>query len=232
MKSTDNNVPVSLIIDEAYVLGHFEELEIAASILRGFNCRQTMCFQSYGQIRQLYPETHGLFTSGMLVSFRPADIDTGRFLVERAGKITLPVLSAADPSSPSDFMVRPSWQQQDRDRIPLAKMMAMPRGRALVWKPGDEAPRQSWMKGYFDIPELAARATGQPASGTGNAASNPLPMPPPGVGHHAGNTVKMIAIVALLAAAVIASHVAVQSHSIRPAAHQVHKIGPGTGGLY
>jgi hypothetical protein len=49
-----------------------------------------------------------------------------------------------------------------RDRIPLAQMMAMPRNRALVWKPGDEAPRMSWVKGYFELPELAARASENP----------------------------------------------------------------------
>jgi type IV secretory pathway TraG/TraD family ATPase VirD4 len=154
-----STVPVSLVIDEAFVLGHYEELETAASILRGFSCRLTMCFQSHGQIKKLYPETHGLFTSGAVLSFRPADSDeTGRWLVEKAGKIVVPVLSAADPVNPSDVGVRPTIGQQLRDRIPLHKMMGMPRGRALVWKPGDEAPRMSWVKGYWEIPKLAARA--------------------------------------------------------------------------
>jgi hypothetical protein len=38
----------------------------------------------------------------------------------------------------------------------------MPRGRALVWKPGDEVPRVSWVKGYFEIPELNKRASENP----------------------------------------------------------------------
>jgi hypothetical protein len=89
-------------------------------------------------------------------------MDTGRFLVERAGKPVVPVLSASDPSRPGDVGVRPSWQQQQRERIPIDKMFAMPKGRALVWKPGDGAPRVSWVKGYFDIPELKARAEPNP----------------------------------------------------------------------
>lgn len=170
-KSNRKDVPVTLMIDEAFVLGHYEELETAASILRGFGCRLTMCFQSYGQIRKLYPQTHGLFTAGAVLSFRPADTDeTGRWLVEKAGKEVVPVLSAADPVSPSDLGVRPSIGQQLRDRIPLHKMMGMPRARALVWKPHDEAPRQSWVKGYWEIPKLAARA-GDATAGRSLAAA-------------------------------------------------------------
>jgi type IV secretion system protein VirD4 len=157
-----DGVPVTLMIDEAFVLGHYEELEIAASILRGFGCRLCVAFQSYGQILKLYPQTHGLFTAGAIVSFRPADLETAEWLVKRAGKEIVPVLSAADPSSPSDMGVKPSWQQKERDRIPLHKMMGMPRGRALVWKPHEDAPRMSWMKGYFDIPQLKAKAGDNP----------------------------------------------------------------------
>jgi type IV secretory system conjugative DNA transfer VirD4/TraG family protein len=190
-KSNGAGVPVTLMIDEAFVLGPYEQLETAASILRGFGCRLTMVFQSYGQIKKLYPETHGLFTAGAILSFRPADSDTGKWLVEKAGKVIVPVLSAADPTSPADFGVRPSWQQQLRDRIPLHKMFGMPRGRALVWKPGDEAPRMSWVKGYFEIPELAARAPGG-----GSAA---VPAAAAAVGRRFGKAVKVTAAAALLA---------------------------------
>jgi type IV secretory pathway TraG/TraD family ATPase VirD4 len=146
------------MIEEAFVLGHYEELEIAASILRGFNCRLTIVFQSYSQIIRLYPQTHGLFTAGAIMSFRPADLDTAEWLVKRAGKEILPVLSSADPASPTDFGARESWQQQQRDRIPLDTMFGMPRGRALIWLPHEEQPRDAWIKGYYDIPELARRA--------------------------------------------------------------------------
>jgi type IV secretory pathway TraG/TraD family ATPase VirD4 len=155
-------VPTTLMIEEAFVLGYHAELEQAASILRGFGSRLTVVFQSYSQIRKLYPDTHGLFTAGAVLSFRPADMDTAKWLVEKAGKVTVPALSAADPVSPNDFGVRPSWQQRERDLIPLHKIQAMPRGRALVWKPHDERPRQSWVKGYFEIPQLKARASVNP----------------------------------------------------------------------
>ena len=145
------DVPVTLVIEEGYVLGHHSEIEQALSILRGFNCRMTIVFQSISQIKQLYPHTWGLFGNGAVVSFRPGDLETARWLSERSSEITRPVLSASDPS-PSDYMVRRNWQQQKRPRIPVGKMFGMPQGRALVWLPGDEAPRVSRIKGYFELP--------------------------------------------------------------------------------
>jgi type IV secretory pathway TraG/TraD family ATPase VirD4 len=157
-----DGMPTTVIIEEAYVTGHHEEILKALSILRSFNSRLTIVFQSYAQITELYPKTHGLFTSGTLISFRSGDIETAEMLVKRAGKKIVPVLSAADPSSPGEIGVRPSWQQQQRDRVPLDQMFGMPRGRALVWKPGDAKPRMSWVKGYFEIPELNKRVSPNP----------------------------------------------------------------------
>jgi type IV secretory pathway TraG/TraD family ATPase VirD4 len=177
---TYDGLPTTVIIEEAFVLGYHEEIEQALSILRGYGSRLTIVFQSYQQIKKLYPDTHGLFTSGAVLSFRPGSLEDAKWLVERAGKTIVPVLSAADPSSPGEVGVRPSWQQQVRDRIPLDKMMGMPKGRALVWKPGDEKPRVAWVKGYFDIPKLNKRASPNPyyrnsghtgAGETGAAAS-------------------------------------------------------------
>jgi type IV secretion system protein VirD4 len=145
-------VPVTIIIEEGYVLGHHAEIEAALSILRGFDSRMTIVFQSLSQIKQLYPHTWGLFGNGAVLSFRPGDLDTAQWLSARAGERTRPVLSASDPSSPNDYMARPSWSRQSRPLIAVAKMFGMPPGRALVWLPGDEAPRVSRIRGYFDLP--------------------------------------------------------------------------------
>jgi TraM recognition site of TraD and TraG len=138
------------------------ELEQALSILRGYGGRVTVVFQSLQQIRKLYPETWGLFTAGAILAFRPAGTETGEWLTKKAGDVIVPVLSASDPTSPSDFGPRLSWQQQKRARIPLAKMFAMPQGTGLVWLPGDEVPRVSRLKGFFEIRELDARASANP----------------------------------------------------------------------
>ena len=76
------------------------------------------------------------------------------------GTEIVPVLGAADPSR-QETERRPSWQQQKRERIPLAKMFGMPPGKALVWLPGDEAPRIAHMKGYFET-RLRRRASANP----------------------------------------------------------------------
>ena len=54
-------------------------------------------------------------------------------------------------------------------------MFGMPPGRALVWLPGDEAPRVSRMKGYFEIKKLNARASENPYfKGSGKRRSRKL----------------------------------------------------------
>jgi len=158
---TQGGIPTTLMIEEAFVLGYHAEIEQALSILRGFGSRLTVVFQSYQQIKKLYPETHGLFTAGAVLSFRPADLDTAEWLVKKAGKVIVPVYGATEPK-PGELMPGGGWSQQQRDRIPLHKMAGMPRGRALVWLPHDEAPRYVRVKGYFDIRKLNRRASKNP----------------------------------------------------------------------
>jgi type IV secretion system protein VirD4 len=171
--------PTTLLIEEAFVLGYHEEIEQALSVLRGFGSRLTIVFQSYSQIKKLYAQTHGLFTAGAVLAFRPADIETAEMLVKKAGKVVVPVMSASEPR-PGEPGPHIGWTQRDRDRIPLNKMLGMPKGRALVWKPHDDAPRMSWVKGYFEIPELNAKASPNPyfqdnARSTGGGS---VPAPP------------------------------------------------------
>jgi len=162
-------MPVTLIIEEGFVLGHHALIEQALSILRGFGGNLTISFQSISQIRQLYPKTWNLFLAGAVICFRPGDIEGAEWMSKRAGEVIMPVLSAADPSSPRDFGARPSWQQQKRPRIPVGKLFGLPSDRALVWRPGEEAPTLVRMKGYFEIPKLRRRADRNPYYTSDNA---------------------------------------------------------------
>lgn len=158
----EDGVPTTLLVEEGFVIGHHDEIEKSLSILRGFNSRVTIVFQSLQQIKKLYPATWGLFMAGAVLSFRPADLETARELSARAGEEIVPSLSASDPSSPGDLGVRPTWGPQKRERIPVGKMFAMPQGRALVWLPHQETPQISYVKGYYEIPKLRARADPNP----------------------------------------------------------------------
>jgi type IV secretory pathway TraG/TraD family ATPase VirD4 len=70
-----DGLPTTVIIEEAFVLGYHEEIEQALSILRGYSSRMTVVFQSYQQIKKLYPDTHGLFTAGAVLAFRPGSLE-------------------------------------------------------------------------------------------------------------------------------------------------------------
>jgi len=157
-------MPMTLIIDEGFVLGHHSLIEQALSILRGFGGNMTIAFQSIAQIKQLYPNTWGLFLAGAVCGFRPGDLETARWVSDRAGEKIEAILSAADPSNPGDLGVRPSWQQQKRPRIPVGKLFSMPDNRALVFRPGEEAPTVVRMKAYHEL-ALSARASPNPYFG-------------------------------------------------------------------
>jgi type IV secretion system protein VirD4 len=157
-----DGVPITLIIDEAFILGFLEDLENAASILRGFSGRLMIVFQSLQQAKKLYPSSWGLFGGGATLAFRPADPDTASYLVQRAGQVVVRMKSVTPPSRMGDGGPSINTSGQFRDRIPLNKMYGMPQGTALVWLPGDEAPRVSRVKGYFEIDELNRRADPNP----------------------------------------------------------------------
>jgi len=158
----EDGVPTTLVVEEGFVIGHHDEIEKSLSILRGFNSRVTIVFQSLQQIKKLYPATWGLFTAGSVLAFRPADLETAQWLTSRAADEIVPVLSASDSSSPNDVGVRPNWGPQKRERIPVGKMFAMPQGRALVWLPHQEKAQISYVKGYYEIRKLRARADPNP----------------------------------------------------------------------
>jgi type IV secretion system protein VirD4 len=166
-----DGVPCTLLVEEAFVLGHLAELENACSILRGYGSRIVTVWQSMQQIRKNFPDTWELFGLGAVLGFRPGDVQTAKWMVEKAGKVTVPILSAADPSGVNDADVRPSWQQKERERISLQKMFGMPQGMALVFLPHEEIPRVARIKGFFEIRQLARRADANPYFRGGGSAS-------------------------------------------------------------
>jgi type IV secretion system protein VirD4 len=158
----EGGTPTTLLIEEGFVIGHHAEILQALSILRGFGHRMTIVFQSLQQIKSLYADTWGLFMGGAVLGFRPADLETAEWMSKRSGEHMVPSPTFADPATPADLGVKPSWGPQKRERIRVGKMFGMPQGRALVWLPSDEAPRVVSVRGYFDIPKLARRADPNP----------------------------------------------------------------------
>lgn len=158
---THEGVPVTLLLDEAYALGHLEELKKAASIMRGYRSRVVTIWQSMEQAREHYPTMWGMFGSGATLAFRPADLATAEHLSKRAGRRFVPVYGKSDPK-PGQAEGDGGWKQEARDRFTTDDLFRMPPGRALVWLEGDGAPRISRVKGYFEIPKLARHAEPNP----------------------------------------------------------------------
>jgi type IV secretory pathway TraG/TraD family ATPase VirD4 len=157
-------VGVTIIIEEGYVLRHMAALVEALSIARNFGVNIIVVFQTMGQLKGLYGDDWSLFVSGAVVALPPGtgDMDTAKWISERAGQVIVPVLSASDPNSPTDLWPRPSWGPQTRARIPIEKIFAMPPWHAIAFLPGRDAPLPIRCDGYFAVPELNKRADANP----------------------------------------------------------------------
>ena len=107
--------------------------------------------------------------SGAVLGFRPGDLETAEWMSKRTGQELRSKPSYADPSTPRDLGVRPTWSPKGK-RIPVANLFGMPQGRALVWLPRVEAPVHARIKGYFDIPELAGGLIRSVLQAAGGAA--------------------------------------------------------------
>jgi type IV secretory pathway TraG/TraD family ATPase VirD4 len=156
-----DGVPVTLFVDEAFILGQHADIEKALGILRFRDCRLNVVFQSMAQARQLYPATYGMFGSSAALCFAPADMETAEWMVKRCGSHWVPVWSVSEPG-PNDPFPRRTVKLEKRDRIPLDKMFAMPKGTAIAFKSGEEGFHVVRVPGYFTIPHLAARADPNP----------------------------------------------------------------------
>ena len=116
-------VPVTLVIEEGYVLGHHAEIEAALSILRGFNSRMTIVFQSLAQIKQLYPAHMGFVRQRRGAEFPPRRSRNRRLALKtiwRGNKSGAVGVRSVRPLRISGS--RPSWSQQKRPRIPVAAL--------------------------------------------------------------------------------------------------------------
>jgi type IV secretory pathway TraG/TraD family ATPase VirD4 len=152
----------TILIEEGFVCGRLEILEMAYATGRELGIDIVIVFQSVAQIRQLYPAQWKTFLSGAVLAYRPGESDSADWMAERAGKHLVPVPGVSEPSGPNDLGPRRNWGLQWQDRIPAGSMYAMPKGTALVWLPGDDPPRIVKTRGYFAIPKLAARAGKNP----------------------------------------------------------------------
>ena len=88
--------------------------------------------------------------------------NSAEWLSKRAGEVTQAGAVGGRSRKPGRYGSASKLVAEKRPRIAVAKMFGMPQGRALVWLPGDEAPRVSWIKGYFEIGKLNARASKNP----------------------------------------------------------------------
>ena len=138
--SPEATVPTTVIVERAGALRYHARLEEALWVLGRYNSRATIMFDSFAQIKRLYPQSWEFFASGAVICLRPPDTETAAWVVRK-------IADLARTSS---------------RRIAELDLLKMPPGRGLVFLPHAGSPRQSWIKRYYDIPRLSARADANP----------------------------------------------------------------------
>jgi type IV secretory pathway TraG/TraD family ATPase VirD4 len=194
----------TLIIEEGFACGRLDILERTLATAREMKINIVIVYQFVSQIKQLYPASWKQFLSGAVLAYRAGEGDTAQWMSERAGSEWRVMASASDPSSPADLGPRPSYSLQKVERIPAGSMYSMPKGTALAWLPGDDAPRMVTMRGYYH-PKL--RKLGRRAS------PNPLYTGKPGsTGGGAWRAAAMLVLVTILAG--LSGAVSAQLHAL------------------
>jgi type IV secretory pathway TraG/TraD family ATPase VirD4 len=206
----------TIIIDEGYILGAHEELIRACAVLREWNWRICISFQSVEQAREHYPNTWGQLMSGSVLAFGPRDMATADFMSRRASDRPVASVSANDASKPGDIGTTVTIKPEIKRWIREGQLYSMPQGMACAWLPRDEKPHIVRVPVYVDLPKLEARADPNPLFK--GKVRKPLPK-----GEDVWRHLRRAVMFACVAGALGAEYVRNQTVGVKPAAAVHHR---------
>lgn len=136
--------PVLMVLDEmCTALGHMSSIEKAAGLMAGYGVRLVSVLQDLTQLKHHYKETWETFigNAGIFLAFGNSDATTLKYLSEKLGSSSIPVVSQ-NAQTPSSSMTGASGISTSIQRVPLLEpheieqAFARERGRMLVLFPG------------------------------------------------------------------------------------------------
>ncbi len=157
--------PILMIIDEAANSLHATSqlFETAFALGRGFGLRLHLLFQNLPQLYGLFKEQSEsiMSSAGVTQWYRPNDITTAKYIMERAGNITFPVHKANHAFSTTEGMndsgrknlsfntsTSYSTDYYDRPRWTAQQLFEMSTHRQLLFFEGMGAPLAAWRLPY------------------------------------------------------------------------------------
>lgn len=92
---------VFFMLDEFFAIGHLQIIQKVWALVRGYGIRMMPILQSIEQLKMLYPQLWKDFIgmAGTTSFFGPNDLDTAKYIAERAGETTRRIESASTSDS-------------------------------------------------------------------------------------------------------------------------------------
>ncbi|MBL4712113.1 MAG: type IV secretory system conjugative DNA transfer family protein [Gammaproteobacteria bacterium] len=117
------DIPVLLCLDEFAVLGHMQQIEVAAGQIAGFGVKLMTVIQDLSQLKAIYKDRWETFmgNAGILIFFGNNDVTTLEFIQKRLGKTTVTVSRKSDVTAKTITQggSGASWSNESHDLITI-----------------------------------------------------------------------------------------------------------------
>jgi type IV secretion system protein VirD4 len=165
-------LPVVALIDEMAALGHLGPLEDAFGLVRGYGAQLVGILQDLPQLKELYNKRWQSFLAnvGVVQFFTPNDLETAKWMQDRAGATTAWAMSMSRSGYESHVGAGPgfvnnvneSWNQTRVDVFPTSELFGLPVGTGLAWFAGLDSTVNFFTPNYWELKQCRARALPNP----------------------------------------------------------------------
>jgi len=163
-------IPILAVLEEFHVLGHMQQVEVAAALVAGFGMRLLIVLQDLTQLKRHYKDGWETFlgNAGIMIFFGNNDMTTLDYISKRCGATSLIVerKNEVTTSQRTSGATGSSWSLEVRDLLTAEEASRFfgrddSQQRQLVIRPGlppavmqrVKYDRHEMFKGKFDPPE-------------------------------------------------------------------------------
>ncbi len=163
-------IPILAVLEEFHVLGHMQQVEVAAALVAGFGMRLLIVLQDLTQLKRHYKDGWETFlgNAGIMIFFGNNDMTTLDYISKRCGATSLIVehKNEVTTSQRTGGATGASWSLEVRDLLTAEEASRFfgrddSQQRQLVIRPGlppavmqrVKYDRHEMFKGKFDPPE-------------------------------------------------------------------------------
>ena len=155
-------IPTLFLIDEFAQLGHFDQMEDAISILRGYGGHLWLFVQDLSQLKAVYSKWETFLSNSVLQVFGTQDVFTAKYISDALGKSTIEYATETTSSGSSDVpgkfgksttkSTSSGVQRVARDLMTPDEVRRLGSGNVIAFEQGF-APVKLWQVDYREDEE-------------------------------------------------------------------------------